>query len=800
MHSKPGAVHFRVEASLPPRPAVSASFMRYCLIAPLFTYGALFQRAQAEIQENHAPPSDTGKSTLARLNESDPPPRRESGLASPADFQIGHNEHTDQVRTRTLTLIATQLDSPPPTVLRKVSIGGEPRKSRPDRTFNSGFSSQLNLTAIFEEGEFDFAEDRSAFQSALVVAEPALRFGSLGNMVLEGRFVLRHNRDQSETVGHAEVRTETTTYRDYTRLVVDFPDKPMRIQFGDIFSRSTALQRPASYAGVSISSAAYELQPMQNAFGTGAQTFSLSRDSTVDIEVNGVHQSRLFLEAGYYDIRDIPLKFGANDVDLIIRDTTGWKQKLNLSVFGAPQLLARGELAYEIGLGAQSVRNVEGIDYFSNRPIGLGSLSAGITSNIQIGASLLATHANQSVSLDGRFIGWNGEYAGEVLYQSGKNVAEAVALKANYRSSYVASFPPVRLSAAYYGPGYDAYEAVTEFSRPVSRSLTNPFRFERLWQLDGSITMDYSQDYSLDLGFDVMKYRDTDTLTLSEPEWTAYASAYGSLDNSTLLSVSLSIGRFEADQLDVGAFISLTRRFGGNKTASLKHNTRNNRTRATLGRSAIRYTNDWAGNIGFEQAREFGEQETALVADFELDSNWGTFYADVSAPSSLGPSGSVKQRYSIAEFSTSVGYAGGRVALGSPSGGAFAIIGAAEDLEHTAIVTDYDGEDYSSRSKGRHVQHYSHLLPYRNETLKMTARGPEGEEICEAELAFVPAYKSGRNILVTTDMSDSGSPEGVTADTILVHCQTLDTRFRTLNPSSEETDIPEGAARKEPVQ
>ena len=144
--------------------------------------------------------------------------------------------------------------------------------------------------------------------------------------------------------------------------------------------------------------------------------------------------------------------------------------------------------------------------------------------------------------------------------------------------------------------------------------------------------------------------------------------------------------------------------------------------------------------------------------------------------------------------------AGGRVALGSPSGGAFAIIGAAEDLEHTAIVTDYDGEDYSSLSKGRHVQHYSHLLPYRNETLKMTALGPEGEEICEAELAFVPAYKSGRNILVTTDMSDSGSPEGVTADTILAHCQTLDTRFRTLNPSSEETDIPEGAARKEPVQ
>lgn len=74
MHSKPGAVQFRVEASLLPRPAVSASFMRYCLIAPLFTYGALFQRAQAEIQENHAPPSDTGKSTLARLNESDPPP------------------------------------------------------------------------------------------------------------------------------------------------------------------------------------------------------------------------------------------------------------------------------------------------------------------------------------------------------------------------------------------------------------------------------------------------------------------------------------------------------------------------------------------------------------------------------------------------------------------------------------------------------------------------------------------------------------------------------------------------------
>lgn len=735
------------------------------LMLPMALTGKAFASVQKVDGADDAPmPLTVGKSDLPQKTASPLPP---ANTASFAAFGAPPGQ------SETLQLISTELTH--------FSTGSGPGKQRvsmdsnaatsPARDpSNEGFSARLNLSAIIEEGEFAYQGDKDTFQSALVVAEPSLQFGTLGNAVLEGRFVARFNQDQSESLSGSTSETSSLAYRDYTRLVVDFPEKPFRIEVGDIFVASSRLQRSPSILGLSLSSAQNELMPLRSAYGTGVQSFALARDSTVEVTVNGVQRSQLYLKAGEYDLRDIPLNFGANDVQLLVRDNTGSRQRIDLSLYGAPQLLRAGEISFALAAGVQSVRTTEGLDYFTDRAVVYGSAAMGITGNAQMGASLLGVNQNYSSSLNGRAIGWFGEYAGEILVQTGQDVIDAMAVQASYRSAAVGHIPPVRFSGSYFGAGFDAYEAVTEFSRPVSRSLLNPFRIERLWQADASMTFDVASDYAVDFGIDLVKFRDTDDAVYDRPEWSTYGSVYGPLGDKSLLALTLTLGQFEEDKLEAGAFISITRRFGGNKNVALKHNTQNDRTRLTVGRTSKRFTNDWNGNIGVEQSKDFDDLENNIVADFELETDRFDFYAETSAPSNIGAT-EVRQRYSVAEISTSIGYSGGSAAWGRSSTGPFALIEADDSLSGNILATDYDGEDYTSRAAAGQRALFGGLLPYRDQTVRITALDDAGDETCEAVVSLVPSNKSGRKIVVTREENKASK---VTAGAILAHCISLE--------------------------
>lgn len=643
-----------------------------------------------------------------------------------------------------------------------------------DDSWNQGFSARVNVSAVAEESSFTFEGTKTTSRSSLLILEPYLRLGFLGNVTVEGRFIQRDTRDEEDNAGFATVKSDNRLYRDYSRIVADFPDLPARLEIGDLQTRGLQLQRSTNLLGVSVSSANADLQPMRTSYSRGARSFTLSRDSLVEVLVNGQREAQLFLKAGDYDLTDIPLRSGSNDLQLLIRDNTGQRQTLELSLFGAPQLLDRGEFVYSLSGGVQAIRTADGLDYFHDRYLIAGSAGFGINSNTQVNGSVVSVNANHAVTMGAVFSEWLGEVGGELFGQTGKSVKDAMAIKTYYRSLPARGGPEFRAAAVYFGPGYDSSEAISEFTRPLSAALAQRFSNERQWEAEASVSFELANDFVFDLGIDAVKYRHSAFNNYNKPEWSAYSSLLGPVGDSGLLSLTLRVGQFDDGPLDAGAFLSFTHKFGGNRSARVSHNTYNSRTQASLKRFSRRFTNDWSGGIGVERYTEYGRPQTNIVADFEFETDRGTLYAETTVPSFV-TTDIVKQRYSVVELNTSVGYAGGAFALGRPSNGPFAVIGGDASLRDMRVVADFDGEEYSAGASGEGTLLYGDLLPYRDEAIELAAIDADGNQICAAEIEFLPANKSGKRIILSRDPATAKS---VSKEAIVAHCAKLDRAFQ----------------------
>ncbi len=142
-----------------------------------------------------------------------------------------------------------------------------------------------------------------------------------------------------------------------TRIVRDLPDDALRVQAGDINPPVTSFQRGPDLLGVSVERSMRKLRPGENIRPTGERSFRITRPSTVKIELNGNIVRQLRLDPGEYDLTDLPLQSGANDIRLIIMDDLGEQRALEFTSYFDATLLA--EDIYEWGFSAGALTDVE---------------------------------------------------------------------------------------------------------------------------------------------------------------------------------------------------------------------------------------------------------------------------------------------------------------------------------------------------------------------------------------------------------------------------------------------------------
>ncbi len=139
-----------------------------------------------------------------------------------------------------------------------------------------------------------------------------------------------------------------------SRLVWDDPENLLRVQVGDVVQPSATFQRNNDVLGVSIEKSPQKLAPGERTGPMGRGSFSIERPSNVEILINGAVTQRLSLKPGNYNIRDLPLNAGANEIELVIIDDRSERRTLNFNIFSDGNMLAAGTSEWGLSGGVGS--------------------------------------------------------------------------------------------------------------------------------------------------------------------------------------------------------------------------------------------------------------------------------------------------------------------------------------------------------------------------------------------------------------------------------------------------------------
>ncbi|WP_261818052.1 fimbria/pilus outer membrane usher protein [Vibrio gallicus] len=207
----------------------------------------------------------------------------------------------------------------------------------------------FNLTASYVDSEQDTQQTDWRFEWVA-----SSNFGGYQGLNIDGAlYVAPENlADDSDNI---------QVYRGDVRAFVDRPDYPMRFSVGDINPFVTGHLPSVPLGGVAMERLWNRLQPTRNIQSGGSQEVYLVESATVSVYVNDTFYGDLRLPPGRYDIDDLPLRQGNNDIRLEIRYQSGRREEITYSQFFNTRLLRQGYSDY--GIYAGVVSNVADREY-----------------------------------------------------------------------------------------------------------------------------------------------------------------------------------------------------------------------------------------------------------------------------------------------------------------------------------------------------------------------------------------------------------------------------------------------------
>ncbi len=215
------------------------------------------------------------------------------------------------------------------------------------------FSGYVNVTAGLDTAWRGQGSETDPTTSARLELDSAIR---LHGAVFENRAVYEGEVDANvcPTGARCVYQHASGLKRQSSRVVYDVPDRQMRFQVGDNDPLAGALQRSIEMFGFSVEKSANKLAPGENTGASGRTVLRIERPSDIDVTVNGATVQHLQLRPGTYNLRDLPLGTGANEVKLIITDDTGARRTEQFTTFSGYRQLAEGKNEWAITAGLPS--------------------------------------------------------------------------------------------------------------------------------------------------------------------------------------------------------------------------------------------------------------------------------------------------------------------------------------------------------------------------------------------------------------------------------------------------------------
>jgi outer membrane usher protein len=618
-----------------------------------------------------------------------------------------------------LSVVILKID---PSIQPLQSLFDEGRVTRPTGAEPASFSAYINANAaaIWSQGEG--VQPQIDLQGVI----------HYNHFVVESEFVGDTLGTQTGVFG---ATTDKFTFqRDYVRLVYDMPDQDLRFFAGDLAPEFRGEQGAVLIGGVGILRESQLYNPSRVSTLTNNQQFILNNSATIDVLRNGVLLQQLNLAAGSYNLNNLPLTTGSNNLQIQIHDASGVRS-LNFSTYLDPIDIAPGDYEYGAYAGVLSTTTFQQPVY-GNDPAFTGFFRKAFMNANAFGVGL---QADKNLQM------FDGEY--RFVLPGGARVELGAA------ASHAANGSGGSVSAGYQlavnrGGLTDDFEASVQYNSALFQVLGTG-QANNTQEVTASGTYSHSFSEKLSAIADVYY-----AMERAPGKYSASADAQLQYEISRHWAVSFGIDyqaneAVNSHQRGLGAFFSLVWRPSTSERGELRYDGARETESASFTKSPDTYVGSYgySGLVNNTDGSSNISGEVDYVGNrFTLDAAGGTSGTSFS---NIGASPNASVR-----VGTSIGYVDGHFGIGRPISNSFVLVYPHASLDGKSVIVGDDLQqghvDAASGPLGAAL--YPFLSAYSDNSVRYdVAKAPLGYDIGAGVFNMRPTYRSGYALQVGSE-------------------------------------------------
>ncbi|HEY1073867.1 hypothetical protein, partial [Brevundimonas sp.] len=523
--------------------------------------------------------------------------------------------------------------------------------------------------------------------------------------------------------------------RRYARFVYDQPGEYRRWYLGDLDPETRGRQGYAEMGGVGVSRQRQRFESFRNNILSGGRQLVLQEASTVRVLRNGVFVREFRLDPGQYDLSNLPLETGSNDIQLEIQNDSGRRQAVSYSAYLDSIELEPGDYEYGAYLGVTNAGIFGSPDYSGGEIAFTGFWRKAFENRPAIGIGFQASADVQNLSGQSQLILKNGARArlDASISNADRGMGYAYALSYDHVLDL--------------GETYDSWTVVADYTSADFATLGNPFGDNPTsWIFTGAYSHQFNEDWLANVS---ASYRVSRSAVLDDAYSVTATTTYRFTPQwSVQLGAELSdFGSSFGSRGDaVGATIALIWQPRYDRRAEARYSSARNN-------GSVRYqqsSENRVGALGYSLASTYDDGPSTVSGQVDYIAN--RFDASLThAAFGRDFSSVTDEQVTTLRVGTSIATTGRKVAIGRNIYDSFAIVHPHETLgDHSVIVGDnFQAGRFNARSGVLGPALSNVLSSYVNQSVRYDVMdAPLGYDIGDGVLRVRPTYKSGYAIEV----------------------------------------------------
>lgn len=518
-------------------------------------------------------------------------------------------------------------------------------------------------------------------------------------------------------------------YRRSVRLVYDEADQFRRWSAGDLRLETLPILRTPFIGGVAVEKRRDIFDPFAPVSRLGGRQILLDTPSTVDVLINGAPYQTFQLDSGTYDLADLPVRFGSNDIQLVIRDAAGRQQLIQFDYFFDPVDLPAGEEEYTLALGVVS-RELNFEPDYTGDPVAVGAYRRALTDSLLLGGAAQISEDVQVFGAEASFVPQviPGTFDLQAAVSNGDQFGFVARAAYRWRSADIRALQQFTLNVDYQSEGF--------------QSVGQPFATDvSTLSLSASYTRGITQDTQVSVGGSYT----TSSGTFGDRS-NVYADVIHRIGNRIRLLGGIEYGNDSFRGAEFGVRIGATILFGRRERASADFRSRNEAYRLSYGRS----TDTHVGSFGYEFSAESFDGRPSLTAQADYLGNRFEARAIVSTFGDSFGAITEEQRARV-QVGFSMAYADGLFGVGRPITDSFALLRAHPALGNQRVIAgrDLTQQSYEAASGPLGAAVVPRLTSYNPQDVQYDIDSAEGGfDVGDGVARVDPAFRSGYSVVV----------------------------------------------------